>query len=62
MNVHVYDVRTHWEDGWWMVSVPELGLVTQAEESDEIEWMARSVIASEMDIEIAEISVRVSFE
>ena len=45
-----YTVTVTREDGWWMVAVPELDLLTQARKYSEVERMARSVIAMSRDI------------
>jgi hypothetical protein len=62
VNVQVYEARAQWSEGWWIVRIPELELVTQADESDEIEWMARDVIATMLELDVADVGVRVSFE
>jgi hypothetical protein len=36
------------EDGWLMISIPELDLLTQAEHWGEVTLMARDVIACEL--------------
>ncbi len=45
------------EDGWWMVSVPELELLTQAISWGEVEAMARGVIAAALDVETSDVRV-----
>lgn len=45
------------EDGWWMIRVPELDLITQAENWGEVERMARGVIIAALDLEPADVRV-----
>lgn len=45
-----YTVTVTREDGWWMVAVPELDLLTQARKFGEVERMARSVIAMSRNV------------
>ena len=45
------------EDGWWMIRVPDLELVTQAASWGEVEAMARGVIAAVRDVALDEIAV-----
>src|SRR4051795_8047108 len=40
-----YAVAAHREDGWWIVEIPVLDIVTQARRVDQIERMARDLIA-----------------
>ncbi|MGH3505287.1 MAG: hypothetical protein ACRDQA_31000 [Nocardioidaceae bacterium] len=46
-----YRVDVYREDGFWMVQVPELDLLTQARRLDEVERMARSIISLDQEIE-----------
>ena len=55
-----YRAEVTWDDRWWMVRIPELDLLTQAETWDEVELMARDVIACMQDIDIAEVAVTIA--
>lgn len=48
----------HWSH--WLVRVPELNIVTQARRVDEIEHMARDLIAVWLEVDYDDVSVRVS--
>lgn len=39
------------DSGWWIVTVPELDVVTQARRIDQIEHMARDLIAVWLEVE-----------
>lgn len=54
-----WDVRTWQGDHGWMISVPELGIVSQSEDRDGVEFMARDLIASHLDLPIEAIQVTV---
>ena len=43
----------HTEDGWWVASVDGLAIETQAERADQIEAMARDLIATWLDVDAA---------
>jgi hypothetical protein len=45
------------EDGWWMILVPELDLTTQAESWNEVDYMARGVIAADQDLQMSAVGV-----
>ena len=47
------------EDGWWIISVPELDVVTQARRIDQIEHMARDLIAAWLEVDYDEVAVTV---
>ncbi|MBM9468779.1 hypothetical protein [Nakamurella leprariae] len=47
------------DDRWWLVSVPELDVVTQAQHLRDIDRMAREVIAVRLDVPLSEIAVQV---
>jgi hypothetical protein len=57
--VNTYRAEVTREDGWWMIRIPELDLLTQAMSWGEVETMARGVIASGRDVEMSEVSVTV---
>lgn len=48
---NTYAVAVTREDGWWMICVPELGLLTQARTWNAVEEMARGVIAAHLDVD-----------
>lgn len=47
------------EDGWWMIHIPELDLLTQAESWTEVESMGRGVIAADQDLAMSAVAVDV---
>lgn len=47
------------EDGWWMIRVPELDLLTQAMSWSEVETMGRGVVAADQDIPMSEVAVTI---
>jgi hypothetical protein len=51
MTSRTYIVVATREDGWLMVRIPALDLVTRARDPDEVELMARQVIAVELGID-----------
>lgn len=50
-----YEVRQ--EDGWWIVTVPDLGLTTQAKHLRDTDRMARSIISLHLDVPADSIEV-----
>lgn len=54
---HVYKVEVTRDGKWWMLSVPELGELTQARRLSEAERMAREVIAVTLDIRLSAVHV-----
>lgn len=42
---------------WWLISIPELGAVTQAREFSSVPTMAREVIALETGVALADVAV-----
>lgn len=52
-----YRAEVYREDGWWMVRVPQLDLLTQAETWSEVERMGRGVIAADQDLDLREVTV-----
>ena len=60
MTVKTYRAEVTREDGWLMISVPELDLLTQAEHWGEVTLMARDVIALELDIEVEDVQVQIA--
>lgn len=59
MNIAAYRAEVTREDGWWMIRIPELNLLTQATSWSEVETMARGVIASDQDVEMTDVAVTV---
>jgi len=55
-----YKVEVHRDGRWWMISVPELGQITQTRRISEIEDMARSLIAVSTDGPMSEVAVQVT--
>lgn len=45
------------EDGWWMIRIPELDLITQAANWAEVEYMGRGVIAADQDLDMSAVAV-----
>lgn len=54
-----YDAKVTREDGWWMISIPDLDLLTQAASWSEVEAMARGVIAADQDVPLSEVQLDV---
>lgn len=52
-----YRAEVYREDGWWMVRIPQLDLLTQAETWSEVERMARGVVAADQDLDMREVAV-----
>lgn len=49
--MNVYRVEIVRDDGWWVISVPELrGVFSQARRRDEVEAMARDAVALYLDV------------
>lgn len=55
-----YKVEVERDGRWWMIHVPEIDQITQARRINEIEDMARSLIAISTDQPISEIAVHVA--
>jgi hypothetical protein len=55
-----YKIEVERDGRWWMISVPEIEQLTQARRIDEIEDMARSLIAVSTDQPISDITVRIA--
>jgi hypothetical protein len=56
---HVHKVNVTRDGRWWMIDVPDIGQLTQARRVDEIEDMARSLIAVSTDVPLANVEVDV---
>lgn len=57
-----YRAEVYREDGWWMVRIPSLDLLTQAETWTEVERMARGVIAADQDLAMADVAVELDVQ
>lgn len=57
--VNTYRAEVTREDGWWMIRIPELDLLTQATSWSEVEMMARGVIVSDQDLEMTNVAVTI---
>jgi hypothetical protein len=55
-----YKVEVERDGRWWMIHVPEIDQITQARRINEIEDMARSLIAFSTDQPISDITVHVA--
>ena len=53
--MQTYDVDVSRDGHWWMVEVPSIGALTQARRMDEVEEMARSIIAVALDLPPSEV-------
>lgn len=58
--MYEYKIEVERDGRWWMITVPDIDQVTQARRVDEIEEMARSLIAISTDVPLEEISVQVA--
>jgi hypothetical protein len=61
-RLSTYDVVVTPDDRWLMVSVPALGLLTQARHPAEVETMARSLIATSLDVSHDSFEVQIRQE
>jgi hypothetical protein len=60
MSEHkVYRATVAREPGWWIVTIPELDLVTQARRLRDVQRMAADVVAVWLDVDPASVSVQV---
>ena len=58
--MHEYAIQVEREGRWWMIHIPEIDGLTQARRIDEIEDMARSLIAISTDTPVADVAVRLT--
>lgn len=56
-----YRARVHREGAWWVVEVEDVG-VTQARRLDQVEHMARDLVAAMLDIDAQNVRVTFTFE
>jgi predicted RNase H-like HicB family nuclease len=56
----VYEAKARRDGNFWFVEIPELDLFTQARTIDEIEVMARDVIAISLEVPAESFGVRLS--
>jgi predicted RNase H-like HicB family nuclease len=54
-----YEITVERDGRWWMIAIPAIDGLTQAEDFDEIEAMARSYIAFATEAPIDEVAVRI---
>lgn len=54
-----YDITVERDGRWWMIAIPEIDGLTQAEDFDEVEDMARSYIAAANGATPNEVAVRI---
>ncbi|CDO88103.1 hypothetical protein AWC29_01860 [Mycobacterium triplex] len=55
-----YKVEVTRDGRWWMIDVPEIAQITQARRLDEIEDMARSLIAISTETPLTEVAIKVT--
>jgi hypothetical protein len=54
-----YKVEVTRDDRWWMIRVPDIDGLTQARRINEIEEMARSLIAISTDVPLGDVDVKI---
>ena len=54
-----YDIMVERDGRWWMIAIPEIDGLTQAEDFDDVEEMACSYIAVATDTTPDEVGVRI---
>ena len=54
-----YTAHASREEGWWIVTVPELDAVTQARRIEQVESQARDLIATWLDVDPDSVEVPV---
>jgi predicted RNase H-like HicB family nuclease len=57
--MRTFDIQVTRDGRWWMIHVPEIDGVTQAEDFEEVEEMAHSYIAVATDVPRGEFDVRI---
>ena len=57
-----FDAVVTREGRWWMIHVPALDAVTQARSLREVPVMATGVVSALLDVEEAELTIRLSYE
>jgi uncharacterized protein YggE len=57
--MHEYKVEVERDGRWWIIHVPEIDQLTQARRIDEIEDMARSLIAISTDVPAEDITMQI---
>jgi hypothetical protein len=55
----VYRATIAREPGWWIITIPELNLVTQARRLRDVQRMATDVVAVWHEVDPSSVSVRV---
>lgn len=59
--VSTYTATAHREGDWWVIDVEDVG-VTQAKRLDQVEHMARDLVAAMRDVEMDDVAVEVLFK
>jgi predicted RNase H-like HicB family nuclease len=57
-----YQAVVYREDGWWMVSIPEINGLTQARNLAEAPQMARELVTVTLDVPISDVNVDLVIE
>lgn len=57
-DVRIYDYDITQEDGLWLIRIPELSLVTQAEHLRDTDRMARSIISLHLNVSPENVIVK----
>ena len=52
-----YAGRVYRDGRWYMIEIPEIDGLTQADSKDEVEHMAKDLIAVTLDCDISEVAV-----
>jgi len=60
--MYVYEAIARRDGNFWFIQIPELDLVTQARTVDEIDDMARGVIAISLDVPPGSFGIQVGIE
>lgn len=58
--MRTYEINVTRDERWWFIEVPEIDQVTQARRVDEIEDMARDLIAISTDQPLTDIAVKIA--
>lgn len=59
--VSTYTATAHREGDWWVIDVEDVG-VTQAKRLDQVEHMARDLVAAMRDVEMGDVAVELLFK
>jgi hypothetical protein len=55
----IYRATVEREPGWWIISIPELDLVTQARRVRDIRHMATDLVAAWLDKDLNDVRVEI---